>query len=240
MKKFGLIGYPLSHTFSPSYFAEKFKQLELIDHSYKAYPIASVEGFRHLSLDHFVGMNVTIPYKESIMDFLNHIDPQAEEIAAVNTIHFTPDGLKGYNTDIDGFKDSVEPLLGDIKKALILGTGGASKAVSHALKLLGVDVLFVSRSKDKLQYRDLDETIIAEHRLIVNTTPLGMSPLHKQQPKIPYQFIGADHLCYDLIYNPEKTLFLKSAQAQGARIKNGLQMLEIQAEKSWEIWREQA
>jgi len=186
-------------------------------------------------------MNVTIPYKEEVIPFLDKIDRKAKKIGAVNTIKITKSGkLKGYNTDFYGFRNSLKPLLKkEHKKALILGTGGASKAIAFALKKLGIQYTFVSRTKKSekmLTYSELTENTIKEYLLIVNTTPLGTHPNTSDKPDIPYNFISDKHILYDLIYNPSETLFLKLGKEKGATIKNGLEMLELQAEKAWEIW----
>jgi len=239
-KRFGLLGFPLGHSFSPTYFKKKFEEEGLYDHSYKAVPIASVHGFKYLDQTDLVGLNVTVPYKEQIIDFLDTLEGDAQEIQAVNTIVFNNGKTIGYNTDVYGFEQSLVPLLDSEKsyKALVLGSGGASKAICYVLNSIGIEYKIVSRypKEDDLSYRSIDESIMNTHHLIINTTPLGMSPKLKTKPNIPYQYLGADHILYDLVYNPEKTLFLKLGEQQGSTIKNGLEMLELQAEKSWEIW----
>lgn len=239
-KRFGLLGFPLAHSFSPKYFKAKFKELELDDHVYHAIPIASVDGFKYLPKENLAGLNVTVPYKESILQYMDEIVAEAKDIQAVNTIVFKEGRLIGYNTDAYGFEQSLVPLLDSEKKysALILGSGGASKAVRYVLHLLGIDFKIVSRyPKDgAISYRSVDAEVISKHHLIINTTPLGMAPRYKEKPNLPYQAISSDHILFDLVYNPEKTLFLKLGEEQGASIKNGLEMLELQAEKSWEIW----
>lgn len=239
-KRFGLLGFPLGHSFSPTYFKKKFEEEGLHDHSYKAVPIASVHGFKYLDKTGLVGLNVTVPYKEQIIDFLDTLEGDAQEIQAVNTIVFNNGKIIGYNTDVYGFEQSLVPLLDSEKsyKALVLGSGGASKAICYVLNSIGIEYKIVSRypKEDDLSYRSIDESIMNTHHLIINTTPLGMSPKLKTKPNIPYQYLGADHILYDLVYNPEKTLFLKLGEQQGSTIKNGLEMLELQAEKSWEIW----
>lgn len=239
-KRLGLIGFPLGHSFSPKYFKTKFDCDGIKDWQYKAYPIASVDGFKHLEKDQLKGLNVTIPYKQSIIPFLDELRGAANEIKAVNTVLFTEEFKIGYNTDVHGFEHSLVPLLDSEKvyKALILGSGGASNAVCYVLQLLGIEYTIVSRfPKEKdLSYKSLDAATMDKHHLIINTTPLGMYPNVKQKPNIPYQFLGEHHILYDLVYNPEKTLFLKLGEKQGSKTKNGLEMLELQAEKSWEIW----
>jgi len=236
-KIYGLIGYPLSHSFSPSYFKKKFKQEEIVDCKYFAFPIASVQGFDNLIQQELSGINVTLPYKETVMHYLDEIADEAAAVGAVNTIKFK-DGKKiGYNTDVFGFEMSLLPLLKEQSHthALVLGSGGASKAVKHVLNKLNITYQVVSRS-GPLSYKNLTGEDIVKHTLIINTTPLGMHPKLKEKPRIPYQAISDRHLLYDCIYNPQKTLFLKQGEMQGARIKNGLEMLKLQAEKSWEIW----
>ena len=246
MKKFGLIGYPLSHSFSKKYFSEKFEKEDIKDCQYELYPLASIEEMPGLlaSEPELVGLNVTIPYKEQVIPFLDELDPKAEAIGAVNTIVIENGKLKGYNTDYYGFKDSLVKLVGTQampEKALILGTGGASKAVKATLVDLGIDFQFVSRSsaKGQLTYEDLS-TSTHEHfktsRLIINTTPLGTSPNVDQLPGLPYEQLTADHYLYDLVYNPLITAFMKKGIDAGCWVKNGLEMLHGQAEKAWEIW----
>jgi len=238
-RKFGLIGYPLSHSFSPGYFAEKFKNLDITDAEYKLYPISDISEFEGLKNKGMNGINVTIPYKEQVIPYLDELSPEAEAIGAVNVIHFTNGKLKGYNSDTYGFQYSLEPLWEGTsmpEKALVLGTGGAAKAVWYVLDTLGIDYKKVSRSSGDIIYQDLDKEIMESHHLIINTTPLGMAPKIDTCPDLPYEFIGANHMCFDLIYNPAKTLFLRKASDNGARIMNGLRMLELQAERSWDIW----
>lgn len=241
---FGLLGKNIEYSFSRAYFAEKFDELELKNFEYVNFDLQSIEAFTELVEKNkkiLNGMNVTIPYKEEVIPFLDEIDEEAEKIGAVNTIKFTDEGtLKGYNTDFYGFKNSIAPLLSDIhKKAFVLGTGGASKAVAFALERLGLEVTFVSRRKvagKVIQYQDLNQELMEAHLVIVNCTPLGTHPDVEQCPSILYDFITADHVLYDLIYNPAETKFLQQGKNKGAAIKNGLEMLELQAEKSWEIW----
>lgn len=238
-KKYGLIGYPLSHTFSPGYFKNKFEQEKIADCVYASYELSDIKQFLDLVKDKAIhGLNVTIPYKEMVMQYLDDLSPEAKAIGAVNTIKFQAGKLIGYNTDVMGFEDSLKELIGEnvIKKSLVLGSGGAAKAVSYVLKNLGIDNKVVSRSdKGDIRYTDLVGNF-DQYQLIVNTSPLGMYPKLDTCPDIPYDEINDNHFFYDLIYNPEKTLFLKRAEGNGARIKNGHRMLIIQAERSWEIW----
>ncbi|MEO8148671.1 MAG: shikimate dehydrogenase [Bacteroidia bacterium] len=247
MPQYGLIGYPLSHSFSQKYFSEKFSKLHLDDCSYLNFEIDAIEKLNDVINEHpdLKGFNVTIPYKETVIKFLNELDEIATEVGAVNTVKvFKVDEkriLRGYNTDVFGFEESLKPLLKQHHKAaLILGTGGASKAIAYVLKKLNISFQFVSRVKFKtiLGYNDLNESAINNHQLIINTTPLGSFPDVENAPQIPFQYLNSNHLCYDLIYNPEETLFLKKAKEQGAEIKNGFEMLKLQAERAYEIWTE--
>ncbi len=243
-KLFGLLGKNISYSFSSGYFKEKFGDLQLENHQYVNFDIQSIEGFQNLINKHknkLSGMNVTIPYKQEVINCLDEIDNQALEIGAVNTIKFIDDGkLKGFNTDVHGFQKSLEPLLEEQHtKALILGTGGASKAVAYALEKLNIAFVFVSRNPNKsneMSYYDITEAIIKEHTILINCTPLGTFPETKMCPDIPYQFLSEKHFLYDLIYNPSVTTFLNKGKEKGAKIKNGLEMLQLQAEKSWQIW----
>lgn len=243
-KKYGLIGYPLGHSFSEKYFNDKFKK-EGINASYSLFPIKEVSLFERLCRKetNLCGLNITIPYKEAVIPFLNDLSEEAVKIGAVNVIKFIhkSDGLflYGYNSDYVGFRDSLKPLLKkEVRKALILGTGGASKAVAYALGLLGIEYKFVSRkpSKSQLSYSELDKEIIRENLLIVNTTPLGMFPKTDASPDIPYMYLTSSHICYDLVYNPENTVFMRRSREMGATVKNGLEMLHLQAEEAWRIW----
>ncbi|TCI91886.1 shikimate dehydrogenase family protein [Tenacibaculum sp. M341] len=241
---FGLLGKNISYSFSRGYFSEKFELLKLVNHKYVNFDIQDISELKTVLKENepsLKGMNVTIPYKETVFQYLDKVDKKARQIGAVNTIKFTKKGkLIGYNTDFYGFKNSIKPLLKTHhKKALILGTGGASKAIAYALKKLNIEYKFVSRSGDGetiLSYNDLNEKIITEYNILINCTPLGTHPNTDQSPNIPYEFISNKHLLYDLIYNPSETLFLSKGKQQGAAIKNGLEMLELQAEKAWEIW----
>lgn len=238
MHKFGLIGYPLSHSFSPGYFKQKFENEGIRDTEYKAYPIDKVEKFLQLIDDGVSGLNVTIPYKEQVIPFLDKLDEIAKAVQAVNTIKYVNGQLEGYNTDVYGFGKSLEFFLGEEipESALILGTGGAAKAVEFVLRQFKIKYTFVSRNPGFLTYEELNAEMINNHKLIINTTPLGMSPNIDLYPQIPYEAITHQHFFYDLIYNPEKTLFLIKAEEKGAHIKNGKDMLHLQAEKSWQIW----
>lgn len=238
--KFGLIGKDISYSFSKNYFTLKFKKLGLNDYEYVNFDLKSIDEFKDLISKELKGLNVTIPYKESIINFLDEIDDEAKLIGAVNTIKIDKRGrLTGFNTDVYGFEESLKPKLKKShKKALVLGTGGASKAVCYVLDKLKIDYLLVSRSPEKTQisYTDLNRSLLEKYTIIINCTPLGTYPKVEEYPKIPYDCITKKHLLYDLIYNPEKTQFLKEGEKRGADISNGLKMLELQAEKSWKIW----
>ncbi|MEM7102076.1 MAG: proline dehydrogenase family protein [Bacteroidota bacterium] len=239
MNKIGLIGYPLSHSFSKKYFTKKFEKAGIDNYQYDLYPLNAIEELPSLIArnSELVGLNVTLPYKEVVIPFLDQIDESAR-FGAVNTINIKNGRLIGYNTDVFGFVNSLKPLLQDHhKKALILGTGGAAKAVKTGLHSLGIKSRYVSRKPriGQFSYSDLDAFILKRHTIIVNTTPLGTFPSNTF-PDIPYQLLTAEHLLYDLVYNPEKTVFLERGAAQNTAIKNGLEMLHLQAEKAWEIW----
>jgi shikimate dehydrogenase len=242
MRKFGLIGYPLGHSFSGNYFKEKFLQEQISDCVYSNYEIDSIAGLRDILKDpELEGLNVTIPYKESVIPFLHVKDPVVTAIGASNCIRISEGKLTGFNTDVIGFEKSlVEKLTVTDQHALILGTGGSSKAVAWVLRQKSIDFLFVSRKvsrqPDQISYSDLNRQIIQKYTLIINTTPRGMFPNTGTSADIPYTYIGPDHYLFDLVYNPSKTLFLEKGEAAGARIKNGADMLAIQAEASWEIW----
>ncbi len=238
--RFGLLGRNISYSFSQGYFTQKFKDMGLLGYSYENFDIPNMEALGTvLSQSNIKGLNVTIPYKEAVIPYLDVLDAKAEKIGAVNTIKITENGLKGFNTDAYGFQKSLEPFLKPHHaKALILGTGGASKAVRFVLDELGITNTYVSRQKKagQFSYDELDRKTIENHTLIINCTPLGTYPNIAEKPDIPYQYLNQDHLMYDLIYNPDKTTFLALAEARGASICNGLQMLKLQAEKAWEIW----
>ena len=251
MRQFGLIGYPLSHSFSKKYFTEKFKR-ESIDAAYELYPIREVSEITGLlkANPNLCGLNVTIPHKETILPYLNELDETAKAVGAVNCIKINSSDsrlktqdlrLTGYNTDVFGFRQSIKPFLeSHHEKALILGTGGGSKAVAYVLKEIGIECFFVSREKNEkanyLTYEEVNEHVINACKLIVNTTPLGMYPNENKFPNIPYQHLSTEHFLYDLVYNPAETEFLKLGKVQGAKTMNGLSMLHLQAEKAWEIW----
>ncbi|MBQ4915752.1 shikimate dehydrogenase [Maribacter sp. MMG018] len=239
--KFGLVGKNISYSFSRGYFAKKFEDLGLDDYSYVNFDLENISELNDLiaQTENLKGLNVTIPYKEEIIPFLENLDDAAAEIGAVNTVKFNKGFMTGYNTDAYGFQRSLEPYLkAHHKKALILGTGGASKAIAYVLKNLGISFKFVSRSKreDGYTYPELTKDIIEDRLLIINCTPLGTYPDVNNKPNIPYDHINKKHLLFDLIYNPETSAFLQNGQARGATILNGLKMLEFQAEKAWEIW----
>lgn len=242
MAKYGLLGKHISYSFSRSYFSKKFES-ENLKHTYVNFDIEAIEMLTQIIENNpsIRGMNVTIPYKEAVIPFLDKINKKAKKIGAVNTIKFTKnEKLVGYNTDYYGFKNSLKPLLQQQSyQALILGTGGASKAVAFAFKKLSIPYKFVSRTSKNgtiLTYSDLSENIINSHKIIVNCTPLGTFPNINNCPEIPYNGITEHHILYDLIYNPSETKFLKKGKDQGAQTINGLKMLQLQAEKSWEIW----
>ena len=243
MKLFGLIGHPLTHSFSKQYFENKFENENIIDCSYKLYDIKNISFYKNvIENQNLIGLNVTIPYKESVIDLLDKIDEIAKDISAVNTIKIDPKTKKttGYNTDYYGFKKSLKPFLKNThERALVLGTGGASKAIAYVLNELNINCLFVSRTPKKdneISYEEVNEYVIKHHQIIINTTPLGTYPNINDFPNIPYELLTANHLLYDLVYNPEETMFLKKGKEKGAITINGLQMLKLQAEKSWEIW----
>lgn len=236
MKTYGLIGKNISYSFSRNYFNNKFKNENILNSQYLNFDIDNLSELNNMFNINNYGFNVTIPYKETIIPYLDSLDFHAEQIGAVNTIKIENEKKIGFNTDWIGFKKSLESLLKPHhKKALILGTGGASKAVIYALKQLKIQTLIISRNGETT-YEDLSEEIIQNNTIIINCTPVGTFPNTDSAPEIPYHFITKSHLVYDLIYNPAETLFLKKCKENGAVTKNGLQMLEIQAEESWKIW----
>ena len=245
MKLFGLIGFPLEHSFSKKYFTEKFLR-EGIDALYALYELKNIDEFSALkNKENLCGLNVTIPYKQQIIPFLDELDETASEIGAVNVIKFIREDdrlkLKGYNTDTYGFVQSIEPYIKSChKKALILGTGGASLAINYSLRKLGIQTMFVSRSPKigQLAYNELNKEILSDYLLVVNASPVGTYPRVDECPDIPYQFLTPDHLLFDAVYNPAETLFLKKGKAQGAFCLNGEMMLIGQAEAAWKIWNE--
>lgn len=240
-----MIGYPLTHSFSAAYFEEKFRKSRTLDCTYEVFPLTTIDQLPALLQQHpdLCGLNVTIPYKESVMAFLDAVDPVAKDIGAVNCIAIAEGKLKGYNTDAYGFLASLHEWLNLYSLtlpagALILGTGGASKAVAYSLRKLGLAVQLVSRKRGPglITYDDLDEKNLRQHSLIVNTTPLGTWPNVDSCPPLPWEFIRPLHLLYDLVYNPAETTFLKMGRLRGAATTNGLRMLQLQADRSWEIW----
>lgn len=244
MDKYGLIGYPLGHSFSKSYFNEKFEN-EKIDAEYINFEIPTLDSLPEIlaSNPELKGLNVTIPYKEKVISYLDSISPEARAIGAVNVIRVDHKGnntfLKGFNSDVIGFTKSIEPLLERFhKKALILGTGGASKAINFGLKSLGLETVFVSRFErpGTIQYSQITPDVIQEYNVIVNCTPCGMYPHIDECPQLPYDAITSKNLLYDLLYNPDETLFMKKGALHGATVKNGLEMLLLQAFASWEFW----
>jgi shikimate dehydrogenase len=237
---FGLIGHPVSHSFSKGFFEKKFERENIKDCRYDMFDLKSIQDVIDLKKNPYLkGLNVTVPYKKSIIPLLDFISEEAIKIGAVNTIKITDGKWFGYNTDVIGFEKSLVPLLSPaIKNALILGTGGASLAVRYVLEKLGISFSFVSRNIENADYRykDLSESVLNTHQLIINTTPLGMFPDINKMPEIPLKYLTLNHLVCDLIYNPEETFLLKNAAFAGCQIKNGLEMLHIQAEESWKIW----
>lgn len=245
MRLFGLIGYPLGHSFSQKYFNEKFERDGIGDARYELFPIPAIGDVVEVLKQHpdLCGLNVTIPYKESVIPFLHELDETARAVGAVNCIRIRDGRLTGFNTDVYGFEQSLRNHSGNAwpasAKALILGTGGASKAVAYVLRKIGVDYQFVSRKGDGKQllgYADLPQLDWSQYRLVVNTTPLGTYPKTEECPDIPFEQIFPQHLIFDLVYNPPQTVLLRRALEKGAHVKNGLEMLELQAEKAWKIW----
>lgn len=251
--KFGLVGRTLPHSFSPAYFKEKFLRDGISNAEYLKWELSDIRRIPQwiLSDSRIIGFNVTIPYKEEILAYLDELDPIAKAVGAVNTVYVerkAPDNLqkipgcflRGFNTDVTGFRDSVKPLLrAGTDRALVLGTGGSSKAVAYVLKSIGIQVLFVSRKptgSHQISWADLNEYVIRHHRLIVNTTPLGQFPNICEAPPLPYAHLGSEHVLYDLIYNPTETAFLRMGKEHGAQVQNGYAMLCLQAEASWSIW----
>ncbi|MDR3056936.1 MAG: shikimate dehydrogenase [Prevotella sp.] len=245
MDTYGIIGYPLKHSFSKKYFTEKFEK-ERIDAQYLNFEIADISLFPDILLSHSTmkGFNVTIPYKEKIIPYLTELDPRTKEIGAVNVIKVIRNNgdikLIGYNSDIIGFQHSIGPLINKEihHKALILGTGGASKAVQGGLQNLGIEWMYVSRTpkEGQISYKDIDQNVLDEYTIIINASPLGTFPDTENAPDIPYQLLSSKHLLYDLVYNPAETKFLRLGKESGAAIKNGAEMLELQAIAAWKIW----
>lgn len=245
MKLYGLIGYPLGHSFSKKFFTEKFERENLPDCNYELFPIPSIKDLPSLinSTPFLMGLNVTIPYKQQVLEYVTERSDTVRDIGAANTIKIIDNNLFAYNTDVIGFEKSfIKKLKPFHKKALILGTGGSSKAVQFVLNKLGIEFLFVSGSQqpsaNTINYSNIDENIMNEHLVIINCTPVGMSPNDKEHPQLPYQFISKEHYLFDLVYKPEKTIFLQKGEDEGAVVQNGYEMLIIQAEESWKIWNE--
>lgn len=245
MRKFGLIGYPLTHSFSKKYFTSKFEKEGIVDCQYDLYEIPDISLFPKILIENpeLEGINVTIPYKEKVIPFLDEMDPACQKIGAVNCIQIKEGKLKGYNTDYIGFRQSLESFLKNVKpKALVLGTGGASKAVVQVLADMDIPFLMVSRTQSEnpgwITYQDLekDPEILKSHHLIINTTPVGTYPKTEEMPEVNPMYITSMHKVYDLVYNPEKTFLMRSLEARGALVKNGLEMLQLQAEAAWRIW----
>lgn len=250
MQLYGLLGYPLGHSFSAKYFAEKFEK-ENIDAEYHNFEYASVEDAMHFLKQsaELKGFNVTIPHKQNVIPYLQQLSPEAKAIGAVNVVCIKTNEhgqqrLIGCNSDVIGFTESIRPLLSPSlhTHALVLGTGGASKAVVYGLKSLGVSPMYVSRTPadGRLTYADLTPEIIARYKVIVNCSPVGMFPKVDQCPDIPYHLLTPEHLLYDLVYNPLETMFMKKGQEQGAVVKNGLEMLHLQAEAAWKMWHDES
>jgi shikimate dehydrogenase len=244
MRKFGLIGYPLGHSFSKKFFTEKFSRDHIRDCSYENYPLTTIGQLPDLILyENINGLNVTIPYKSAVIRYLDKIDPEADSIGAVNVIKVKrikdKAELYGFNSDIAGINDTLVPVINpEIKNALVLGTGGSSKAVCYVLKKINVHYKLISREKKPgcLTYQDVNSELIRNSQLIINTTPLGMYPETDGKPDLKYDLLGSKHILFDLVYNPEITSFLKMGQERGCTILSGLKMLHSQAERSWEIW----
>ena len=247
MKTYGLIGYRLGYSFSKGFFTEKFEKENLQEHEYVNFELDTIDEFPGIfeKNDHIAGLNCTIPYKQQIMPFLDEIDEEAATVGAINTVKIirSEDSvkLKGFNTDIYGFENSLQPMLNEKhKKALILGTGGASKAIKYILKKLGLSYVSASieekLNEGEIRYEDINEDLLKEYLVVINATPLGTFPKVDNCANIPYEFLTSDHVLFDLVYNPEETLFMKKGKAQGAAVKNGLEMLHLQAIKAWEIW----
>lgn len=241
MRRFGLLGYPLTHSFSQKYFTEKFEKLGLVDCAYENFSLPDIEAFK-LVLEaqrDLHGFNITIPYKKQVLSFLHESTDEVKAIGACNCVSIRDGVFKGYNTDVTGFEQSITPFIkSHHAQALVLGTGGASAAVVFVLRKLGIDVQYVSRkaSGNAIAYEDVTEEILATHHLLVNTSPVGMYPNVHDFPAIPYQFLTAQHHLYDLVYNPAETKFLELGRGRGASTQNGHEMLILQAEESWRIW----
>ena len=245
MKLYGLIGYPLGHSFSKKYFTEKFQRESLADVAYELFPIPSIKDFPSIihSNPALKGLNVTIPYKQQVLEYVTGSTPDVKKIGAANTIKIEENKLTAYNTDVIGFERSFTKKLKPFhKRALVLGSGGSSKAIQFVLEKLNIDFLVVTRNENLqngvINYPMIDEAIIDDYTIIINSTPVGLFPNINECPQIPYQHISEKHYLFDLIYKPEKTLFLQKGEERGAVIQNGYDMLIIQAEESWKIWNE--
>jgi len=247
MKTYGLVGYRLGYSFSKGFFTEKFEKENLKEHEYVNFELDTIDEFPAIfeKNDHIAGLNCTIPYKQQIVPFLDEIDEEAETVGAINTVKIIRDEtkvkLKGFNTDIYGFENSLKPMLNEKqRKALILGTGGASKAIKYILEKLGMNYVSASieeqLNENEIRYEQIDEALLRDYLVVINATPLGTFPKVDTCPNIPYEFLTADHVLFDLVYNPEETLFMKKGKEKGATVKNGLEMLHLQAIKAWEIW----
>ena len=244
MLQYGLIGYPLAHSFSPAYFEEKFQKEGIDNANYALFEIDYIHKFKDLLIDHpgIAGLNVTIPYKESIIPYVDELSPEAAAIGAVNVIQFVDDRLIGHNSDAYGFERSLLNFLAEnkttVSRAMILGSGGAARAVYYVLHKNNIPTTTISRSPDRggYTYDQLTKNLMDEHPLLINATPLGTAPKTDNAPKIPYEFLTANHYLYDLVYNPSTTLFMQKGKEQGAQVKNGYEMLVQQAEKAWRIW----
>ncbi|MBS1651617.1 MAG: shikimate dehydrogenase [Bacteroidetes bacterium] len=243
MRKFGLVGKKLNHSFSKIFFDKKFKTQNIRDCAYQNFEISEIKHIKNIfNIEGLVGVNITNPYKEDVMQYIDALSSEAKEIGAVNCIKIEQKKIIGFNTDCFGFATSIKPFLEpQHSRALLLGSGGAAKAVAYALKQIGLDVYFVTSKQEKknntvFYYSELNDVIMKSFLLIVNCTPLGLFPDVNSVPNIPFNYINQSHLCYDLNYNPEETSFLKKSKENGATIINGYSMLKLQAEKSWEIW----
>jgi shikimate dehydrogenase len=242
MHYYGLIGFPLQQSFSQIYFQQKFASENIMDTTYLNFPIQNIGLFPELLANNpeIKGLNITIPYKEKILQYAHKVNDVVQKCGATNCLKITNGIITAYNTDVIGFEKSLSPLLkSNHDHALVLGTGGAAKAVAYVLNKLQINFLFVSRNANNaatIPYRMMDETLLKKYQLIINATPVGMDPDPSGFPDIPYAFLGASHLLYDLIYNPAETVFLQKGKAVGAAVKNGFEMLELQAEAAWQIW----
>jgi len=235
-KNYGLIGTKLKHSFSKDYFERKFKSLNYKNHSYKNFEINNLNSLRELiSKNNISGLNVTIPFKEQILNYVDDLDDSAEKIGSINTIKVNKNKITGFNTDADGFEKSFKPLIENRNSAIILGNGGASKAIQYVLTKNKINFKVISRSGE-IKYENLSNLDIINNLILINTTPLGMYPNVHSFPKIPYNLLSEKHLAYDLVYNPKETVFLKKARKQKCKVSNGYQMLLNQADLSWKIW----